>query len=116
LINTNITDPIPNFPRFQYKEAALKGLDYIMMAQYDNGGWPQYFPTENNYSRHITFNDDVYAGIMTVLKDILGGKEPYDFIDATHRKKIKTSYEKGLDCILKTQINDNGVPMNLKKQ
>lgn len=94
----------------KYKEAALKGLDYIMRAQYDNGGWPQYYPLENNYSRHITFNDDVYAGIMTVLKDIVDGKEIYDFVDANHRKKIKISFEKGLDCILKTQINDNGKP------
>lgn len=94
----------------KYKEAALKGLDYIMMAQYDNGGWPQYFPIENNYSRHITYNDDVYAGIMNVLKGITDGKETYDFVDANYRKKIKASYEKGLDCILKTQINDAGKP------
>jgi PelA/Pel-15E family pectate lyase len=94
----------------KYKESAQKGLDYIMAAQYDNGGWPQYYPLENNYSRHITYNDDVYAGIMKVLKDITDGKATYDFVDANHRIKIKASYEKGLACILKTQINDNGKP------
>jgi len=28
----------------KYKVSALKGLDYILAAQYKNGGWPQYYP------------------------------------------------------------------------
>jgi PelA/Pel-15E family pectate lyase len=93
----------------KYKNAALKGLDYMLAAQYDNGGWPQYYPLENNYSRHITYNDDVYAGIIGLFKDITDEKPLYSFIDAKRRKKIQVSYEKGLDCILKTQINEDGV-------
>ncbi|MEI9810582.1 MAG: pectate lyase [Bacteroidota bacterium] len=58
----------------KYKESALKGLDYIMAAQYDNGGWPQYFPLEKNYSSHITYNDDAFSGIMRLLKDISEGQ------------------------------------------
>jgi PelA/Pel-15E family pectate lyase len=94
----------------KYKDAALKGLDFIISAQYSNGGWPQYFPLETGYSRHITFNDDAYTGIMWLLKDIVEGKSEYRFIDAQRRLQIKNAYEKGLDCILKTQINDTGVP------
>ncbi|MDP4262247.1 MAG: pectate lyase [Bacteroidota bacterium] len=94
----------------KYKEAALKGLDYIMDAQYDNGGWPQYFPLEKNYSRHITYNDDAFAGIMLLLKDIIEEKPQYDFIDGRRRKKLKASFDKGIKCILKTQINDAGKP------
>ena len=94
----------------RYKTAALKGLDYILSAQYENGGWPQYFPLENNYSRYVTFNDDVFSGIMWLLKDIKEGKPQYLFVDETRRKRISVSYNKGLECILKTQINDNGKP------
>ena len=36
-----------------YKAAALRGLQFIKAAQYGNGGWPQYYPLENNYSRYI---------------------------------------------------------------
>src|SRR5258706_11879046 len=72
----------------KYKEAALKGLDYIIDAQYPNGGWPQYFPLEKGYSRHITYNDDAFSGIMNLLKDIIGAKPEYDFIDARQRKKL----------------------------
>lgn len=93
----------------QYKTAAEKGLNYILEAQYKNGGWPQYYPLQENYSRHITYNDDVFAGIMLLLKDISEEKPLYSFIEADQRKKIRAAFEKGLDCILKTQINDNGV-------
>jgi PelA/Pel-15E family pectate lyase len=93
-----------------YKTAAVKGLDYILAAQYANGGWPQYYPLENNYSRYITFNDDAYIGIMEVLKDIVDGKPAYDFLEKEERQRFTAAFNKGLDCILKTQINDNGRP------
>ena len=50
----------------KYKEGAIKGIDYILKAQYNNGGWPQYFPLENDYSKHITYNDGAMGGVMTV--------------------------------------------------
>jgi PelA/Pel-15E family pectate lyase len=64
---------------------------------------------KNNYSSHITYNDGVMVGIMGVLDDIIHKKPFYLFVDETHLKKIKTAYDKGLDCILATQIVDNGV-------
>ena len=94
----------------KYKEAALKGLDYILAAQYNNGGWPQYFPIENNYSSHITYNDDAFSGIMRLLKDIKDDKPQYSFIDEKRKKKLKASFDKGIQCILQTQINDAGKP------
>ncbi len=92
----------------RYKDAALRGIDYTLSAQYPNGGWPQYFPLESKYSRHITFNDDVMVGIMEMLKDIIDNKPYYSFVDSARRQKTKFAFEKGLDCILKCQINDNG--------
>ena len=94
----------------KYKTAALKGLDFIFSAQYKNGGWPQYYPLESGYSREITFNDGAYEGIMELLKDILDNKPQYSFVDDKYRAKIKTSFDKGMDCIFKTQINDMGKP------
>lgn len=94
----------------RYKDAAQKGFDYIMASQYKNGGWPQYFPLENNYSKHITYNDGVFEGIMQLLLDVNEGKPQYAFLDASYRKKLKDAYDKGLDCIVKTQIVDDGKP------
>jgi len=92
----------------KYKLAAAKGLEYILKSQYKNGGWPQYYPLESNYSSHITFNDGVFNGIMQLLKDIKDAKPQYVFIEPTLLKKLNTAYEKGLDCIVKTQIKEDG--------
>jgi PelA/Pel-15E family pectate lyase len=92
----------------RYKEAAIKGLQFILSAQYANGGWPQYYPLEENYSRHITYNDGAMMGIMKVLKAVVDKNKIYAFVDDALRQKLKTAYETGLDCIFKTQINDNG--------
>ena len=92
----------------KYKIAALHGLDFILASQYGNGGWPQYFPLEKNYSSHITYNDDVFTGIMQVLKDVVDGKPQYAFVDESRRKKLAKAFNNGLNCIIKTQINDEG--------
>ena len=92
----------------KYKEGALKGLDFILSAQYSNGGWPQYYPLKDDYSRYITYNDDAMTGVMLLLKDILDGGKEYSYIDNGLREKLKTAFDKGLQCILKTQIVDNG--------
>lgn len=92
----------------KYKKAALKGLDFILKSQYKNGGWPQYYPLEDNYSRCITYNDGVFVGIMELLSNIIKHQDPYNFIDDDYVQKISTAYNKGIDCIIKTQINDNG--------
>ncbi len=92
----------------KYKDGALKGIDFIMEAQYGNGGWPQYYPLEKGYSRHITFNDGAYMGIMNLLKKIVNNDPDFEFIDVKTRKKVTASYEKGIDCILKMQIKEDG--------
>ncbi|MBS1512080.1 MAG: pectate lyase [Bacteroidetes bacterium] len=94
----------------KYKAAALKGLQFILDAQYTNGGWPQYYPLEKNYSRCITYNDDAMGGIMWLLKDIDEHQPDYNYIDEPLRKKLVAAYLKGLNCIIKTQINDAGAP------
>ena len=47
----------------KYKEAFLKAFNYILEAQYDNGGWPQFYPVRPSksvsYSGCITFNTRV---------------------------------------------------------
>jgi PelA/Pel-15E family pectate lyase len=50
------------------------------------------------------------AGIMQLLKDINDGKEEYNYIDAERLRLLKTAFGKGIDGILKTQINDAGTP------
>lgn len=94
----------------KYKQAVLNGFDYILSAQYSNGGWPQYYPLEDNYSRHITFNDGVFTGIIDVLQKAATRKKPFDFLDDKHQHKISRAFAKALACIEKCQIKDKGTP------
>ncbi|MEY2932464.1 MAG: pectate lyase, partial [Pseudomonadota bacterium] len=41
-----------------YGDAARSGIEYLLEAQYDNGGWPQRFPNPQGYPAHITYNDN----------------------------------------------------------
>jgi PelA/Pel-15E family pectate lyase len=91
-----------------YKEACLKGIDFILQAQYPNGGWPQYFPLEKGYSRHITFNDGAYMGIMNLLQKIIDNDPNFAFINDEIKSKVTSAYQKGIDCIVNIQIIDQG--------
>jgi PelA/Pel-15E family pectate lyase len=92
----------------KYKEGSLKGINFILKAQFPNGGWPQYYPLEENYSRHITYNDGAMLGVMSTLKRINNNDPAFAFVPVDIRKKTKQAYDKGLECILKTQIISKG--------
>ena len=90
------------------KEGFLKGVDYLLEAQYDNGGWPQRYPLLSGYSRRITFNDNAMIGAMSVLRDIAEKKGDYTFVDEGRRRKAEEAVKRGVGCILKCQIVVDG--------
>ena len=92
----------------KYKDACLKGINFVLSAQYPNGGWPQYFPLEDNYSRRITFNDGALIGVIELLKKIVDNNPEFSFIGDPLRKEVIRAYEKGIECILNTQIFEKG--------
>jgi PelA/Pel-15E family pectate lyase len=94
-----------------YKASFINGLNFILGAQYENGGWPMFFPLRKGYYTHITFNDNAIVNILEMLRDISGKKPLYAFIatdDVVSR--TKNAWDKGINCILKTQIVVKGVP------
>lgn len=98
----------------RYRKAIEQGLHYIFESQYANGGWPQFYPnrTAVNYASHITYNDNAMVNVMTLLKDIVDKKtlfEPLQISDEI-KTKAKESFERGVSCILKTQIIVHGKP------
>jgi len=92
----------------RHKDTFLKGIDYLLKAQYATGGWPQYYPLMKGYYTHITFNDDAMIGVMSLLRDIAQNKSPYTFVDKDRRTRAATAVQKGIECILKTQVKANG--------
>jgi PelA/Pel-15E family pectate lyase len=94
----------------RHKDAFLKGVDYLLKAQYANGGWPQYYPPRHGYYTHITFNDGAMIGVMKLLRDIAQQKSAYLFVDDARRALAAQAVEKGIDLILKTQVAVEGKP------
>jgi PelA/Pel-15E family pectate lyase len=91
------------------RAAFLKGMDYILHAQYANGGWPQYFPPGRGYHRYITFNDDAMVRLLEFLRETYR-LSTYDFIDAPRREAARKAFDRGIECILKCQIKVDGKP------
>ncbi|MFN0108828.1 MAG: pectate lyase [Blastocatellia bacterium] len=92
----------------RFQQSFIRGLDYLFKAQYDNGGWPQFYPGMKGYYMHITFNDDAMVGVLTLFRQIVQRKPDYAFVDQARRQKAERAVERGIECILKTQIKVNG--------
>ena len=90
------------------RPAVLRGIDYLLAAQYANGGWAQYYPIIAGYYTHITYNDNAMVNVLNVLRDASVGAPPYVFLDAERRTKAADAVQRGTACILRTQINQNG--------
>jgi len=94
--------------REQFKEPFFKGLDYLLAAQYRNGGWPQFYPYPSGYQKHITFNDDAMIGVMSLLREIAHKDPGYTFVDEQRRVRAAQAVARGVECILKCQIKVSG--------
>ena len=91
----------------KYKKAVKKGINYLLNMQMSNGGFPQCYPWINReYQKQITFNDRAFIEVMILFKNILDKKPQYEFLQDDQKliNNIKEAYIKGLDCILKTQM------------
>lgn len=93
------------------KTSFIKGVQYLINMQYDNGGWPQFYPLKGGYANHITYNDNAMINVMQILRHIYNKDSQYAIkADATMVSKAKTAFDKGVECILKTQYIRNGKP------
>ncbi len=95
----------------RFRNAFMKGLDFILKAQYTNGGWPQLYPLPTDtsrYERHITFNDGAMIGVLETLREIIGDDDTYTFVNKYIKQRVSDSLEKGIQCILNCQYIRNG--------
>jgi PelA/Pel-15E family pectate lyase len=91
-----------------YAEAALGGIEFLLEAQYDNGGWPQFYPNPTGYRKHITFNDDAMIHVLTLLRSVANGTAPYGFAGDALKATAGAAVTNGIDCILACQIIMDG--------
>ncbi len=100
-----------NIPRAEgevYRAAFLRGVRYLLAAQYPNGGWPQVWPLEGGYHDAITFNDDAVYNATELLTDVSEGKLEVAFVPEDLRDKAASAVTSARRCILAAQFQVSG--------
>jgi PelA/Pel-15E family pectate lyase len=92
----------------KWRKSFLRGVDYLLAAQFPNGGWPQVWPLQGGYHDAITFNDDAMLQVMELLRDISLGENEFAFVPAKTRRLAAASLARGIQCTLAAQIVVNG--------
>jgi pectinesterase len=93
-----------------YLQAARRGVNYLLAAQYPNGGWPQYYPDRSFYRHQITFNDDAMTRVLELLQDIVESRDEAALLAPEFGSAAQAALARGLDCVLATQVRIEGLP------
>lgn len=94
----------------RYKEGFVRGLEYLLSGQYENGGWPQFWPDPTGYQVHITYNDNAIGNTLQLFRSVIEREVPFDgdLVDDAMRSRLQKSFNKAIECILNTQIRKDG--------
>src|SRR3569623_1301101 len=91
-----------------YRAAFLKGVRYLLEAQFPNGGWPQIYPLQGGYHDALTFNDDAISQVVELLQDVGGRSGDFAFVPTDLAAAARAAEQKALAVILKTQVVVDG--------
>ena len=89
-----------------WRASILKGVHYLLNAQYPNGGWPQIWPLEGGFHDSVTFNDNAVAEAALVLRDVAEGQAGFDFVPAELEVRAAEATRRAVDVILAAQVRD----------
>ncbi len=88
-----------------YRRAAERGINYLLAAQYENGGFPQYYPNRMLYRAQVTFNDNAMINALLVLDAVAKQQDGFAlFQDSALLNRATAAVEKGVACILRVQV------------
>ena len=93
-----------------YLAAAGRGVEYLLQAQYANGGWPQYYPDRSSYRHQITLNDDAMVSAIGLLQDIAEGRDDLATLTPQYGARAAAAVQRGIDSLLALQVRIDGVP------
>lgn len=91
----------------RYRQSFIKGVRYLLQAQYPNGGWPQIYPIEGGFHDGITFNDNAVAQAAMLLQEVATRPE-YGFVPAAERRHAAAAVTRAVDVILRAQVRVGG--------
>lgn len=100
----------------QYKNSVIAGIQCLLNAQYDNGGWPSLFKLDgtcshNTYQSLITYNDNAMIRVMELLLEVRNKSGDFAGLVDNETQLItnsETAIKNGISCIINTQIELDG--------
>jgi PelA/Pel-15E family pectate lyase len=91
-----------------YRASFLKGVRYLLDAQFPNGGWPQIYPLQGGYHDALTFNDDALSSVAGVLAEVARRQGDYAFVPDPLAAEAKAACNRTIQLILRTQVLVDG--------
>jgi PelA/Pel-15E family pectate lyase len=73
---------------YRFREASEYALEFMLRAQYPNGGWPQVFPPkglEDGYWNYYTFNDGAINDVIRVMLEAWRAYGERKYLEAAKR-------------------------------
>lgn len=91
-----------------YRASFLRGVKYLLAAQYPNGCWPEVWPLEGGYHDAMTYSDNVMTESAQGLSAVAGGDGEYAFVPEALRKQAAAGADRAHGCMLLTQVTVEG--------
>ncbi|GAA4353284.1 hypothetical protein GCM10023185_13790 [Hymenobacter saemangeumensis] len=91
-----------------YRQAAERGVRYLLKMQQRSGGFPQFYPDSSGYRGQITYNDDAMVRALRLLRDVAEQRNGFVSLDFSLVAPAKAAIARGIQCILKTQYVQRG--------
>jgi PelA/Pel-15E family pectate lyase len=92
-----------------YRAAFIRGVRYLLNAQYPNGGFPQIYPLQGGYHDAVTYNDDAFTNTVQLLREAAARQDSYAFVPEALAGEARAAVDKAIRVILSTQIVVDGV-------
>ncbi|WP_348728783.1 pectate lyase [Rheinheimera texasensis] len=89
------------------RSALTLAVQFVLRAQYPNGGFAQSYPLRGSYHDAVTLNDNVMTDLLNLLWDIANAPE-YQWLNADLRSKAQTGFAKGVAWLVAAQVSVNG--------
>jgi len=89
------------------RRAFIRGVRYLLQAQFPSGCWPQVYPLMGSYNDAATHNDDAMVNVVRVLRDVARGT--WAAADASLRADAGAAVSRATTCFVAQQVMVGGV-------
>lgn len=99
---------VPGAAGASYRAALLKGLRYLLTAQFPNGGWPQVFPLQGGYHDALTYNDGALQQVAELLADAGARQGDFAVVPDDIAGQARAAVGRAISLVIRTQVVIDG--------